>query len=84
VGIFNAVTAAVASIQAADALKILCCGAASLRLRITVLDLWAGCIRQIEQPGPQPDCPACARRVFDHPEGRQRGPSWPTNAFPAP
>jgi molybdopterin/thiamine biosynthesis adenylyltransferase len=71
-GILNAVTAAVAAIQAADALKILCGQADSLRLRVTTLDLWSGQIREIEQPGPQPDCPACGARRFPHLQpGRQ-------------
>jgi len=73
-GILNVVTAAVASIQAADALKILAGAGPSLRLRITMLDLWEGRIREVEQPGPQPDCPACARRVFTHLEAGPRGP----------
>ncbi len=71
-GILNAVTAAVAAIQAADALKILCGQADRLRLRVTTLDLWNGQIREIEQPAPQPDCPACGERRFPYLEpGRQ-------------
>lgn len=74
VGILNAVTAAVASIQAGDALKILSGQAASLKARITTLDVWTGQIRQIEQPAPQPDCPACGARRFSHLEGAGRAP----------
>lgn len=73
-GILNAVTAAVAAIQAADALKILCAGPSAVQPRITVLDLWQGSIRQAEQPGPQPDCPACARREFPHLTAGERPP----------
>ncbi|MCS7316462.1 MAG: ThiF family adenylyltransferase [Bryobacterales bacterium] len=65
-GILNAVPAAVAAIQAADAMKILCWGPQAVRPRITVLDLWEGRIREVEQPPPQPDCPACAQRHFVH------------------
>ncbi len=65
-GILNAVTAAVAAIQAADAIKILCRGPDAVEPRITLLDLWEGRIRQTGQPGPQPDCPACARGEFPH------------------
>lgn len=63
-GILNVVTAAVAAVQAADALKILCGQAGSLRLRVTTIDLWSGQIREIEQPGPQPDCRTCGARQF--------------------
>ncbi len=73
-GVLNAVTAAVAAIQASDAMKILCEGPAAVQPRITVLDLWEGRIRQVEQPGPQPDCPACALREFHHLRAPQRPP----------
>jgi len=73
-GILNAVTSAVASIQAADALKLLRGAGDSLRLRITVLDLWEGRIREVEQPPPQNDCPACTRRVFSYLEAVRRAP----------
>jgi len=73
-GILNAVTSAVASIQTADALKLLCGAGHLLRLRITVMDLWEGRIRQVEQPGPQEDCPACAGRVFSHLQAVRRAP----------
>lgn len=73
-GIVNAVTSAVASIQVADALKVLCGQADSLRLRITTLDLWSGEIREIQQPVPQPDCPACAGRRFPHLEAGDQSP----------
>lgn len=74
VGILNAVTSAVASIQVADALKILSGQSASLRPRITTFDLWAGDVRQVAQPGPQPDCLACAARRFPHLEGAAHPP----------
>ncbi len=66
VGVLNAVTSAVASLQVADAIRILCGQADQLNLRITTMDLWSGEIRQIRQPGPQPDCQACAQRRFPH------------------
>lgn len=73
-GILNAVTAAVAAVQAADAIKMLCAGPSGVQARITVLDLWQGSIRQAEQPEPQPDCPACARRDFAHLTAVERPP----------
>jgi len=73
-GILNAVTSAVASLQAAAALKILAGQAAALEPRITTLDLWTGEIRQIRQPGPQPGCRACGERRFEHLESSARAP----------
>lgn len=73
-GILNAVTSAVASVQVADALKILSGQSASLKPRITTFDVWAGDVRQVAQPGPQPDCPACARHEFPHLEGAAYAP----------
>jgi adenylyltransferase/sulfurtransferase len=71
-GVVNAVTSAVASLQVADALKVLC--RAEIRTRITTLDLWSGDVRHISQPEPDPDCPACARREFVHLEAARRPP----------
>lgn len=70
-GVLNAVTAAVAAIQAGDALKILAGSAADLRHRITTIDVWSGEIRQVSQPAPRDDCPACGRREFPHLSGRR-------------
>src|ERR1035437_6726194 len=47
-GVLNAIVSAVASIQVADALRILT--GAELRARITTLDLWKGGVRQIDAP----------------------------------
>src|SRR5260370_1029855 len=69
-GVLNVIVSAVASIQVADALRILT--GADLRARITTLDLWNGGIRQIDAPARDPDCPACARGEFPYlPEARR-------------
>jgi adenylyltransferase/sulfurtransferase len=73
-GVVNAVTSAVASLQVADALKILAGRLDSVAPRITTLDLWEGGIRQITQPAPQPECPACGRREFTWLTGKNRPP----------
>jgi adenylyltransferase/sulfurtransferase len=73
-GVLNAITSAVASLQVGDALKILAGKADELAARITTIDVWSGRIHQAAQPGPSPDCPACARREFPHLEGRHRAP----------
>jgi adenylyltransferase/sulfurtransferase len=73
-GILNAVTSAIASIQVGDALKILAGDAASLRPRITTVDVWSGEVRQIALPAPDPQCEACGQRRFVHLEGARRVP----------
>jgi len=73
-GVLNAVTGLIASIQAADALKILARGPDQVRARITTVDVWEGTLRQIDQPSPVKDCAACGRREFIHLESSRRGP----------
>jgi molybdopterin-synthase adenylyltransferase len=47
-GVLNVIISAVASIQVADALKILCGCVSQVQPRITTIDLWYGGIRQID------------------------------------
>jgi molybdopterin/thiamine biosynthesis adenylyltransferase len=63
-GVLNAIVSLVASLQVADALKILCGHAEQVEPRITTADLWYGSVRQIAMPAPDPDCPTCGRRQF--------------------
>ena len=74
-GVLNAIVAAVAALQVADALKILCGRADLVRPRITTLDVWEGGIRQIEGPPRDPDCPCCGRREFPWLEESLRPPA---------
>jgi molybdopterin-synthase adenylyltransferase len=71
-GVLGAVVSAVASLQVADALKILAGRGDLVRPRITTLDVWDGGIRQIEGPARDPDCPACGRREFPFLEESRR------------
>ncbi len=71
-GVLGPVTALIASLQVSEALKMLC-GAEPSR-RITTVDVWSGEIRQVSQPGPGEDCPACARREFPHLAGEKHAP----------
>jgi adenylyltransferase/sulfurtransferase len=71
-GVLNVIVSAVASIQVADALRILT--GAALLARITTLDLWNGGIRQIDAPARDPDCPTCARGEFPYLEETRRPP----------
>jgi adenylyltransferase/sulfurtransferase len=73
-GVLNTITAAVASLQVSDALKLLSGNRAAVRPRITTIDVWDGGIRQILQPGRDPDCPACAHGEFPHLEGAAQAP----------
>lgn len=73
-GVLNAIVSAIASVQVADALKILSGHAGEVRPRITTMDLWSGAIRQIDAPERDPDCPCCGRREFPYLEESGRGP----------
>ena len=73
-GILNAAISLVASLQVAAALKILCGKPEMVAARITTIDVWEGGIREVNQPAPDPDCPACGRREFPYLEGRRRPP----------
>jgi molybdopterin/thiamine biosynthesis adenylyltransferase len=65
-GVLNAIVAAVAALQVADALKILSGHADLVSAKITTIDVWEGGIRQIDLPPPDPECPCCGRRDFPY------------------
>jgi adenylyltransferase/sulfurtransferase len=73
-GLLNVIISSVASIQVADALKVLAGKTDAVHPRITTIDLWAVGIRQIDMPARDPDCPTCARREFHHLEESARQP----------
>jgi adenylyltransferase/sulfurtransferase len=73
-GVLGPLTSAIASLAAADALKILACGADSVTPRLTTIDVWTGQIRQIATPARDSDCPCCARREFTYMDGSHRAP----------
>jgi adenylyltransferase/sulfurtransferase len=68
------VISAVASLQVADALKILSGRADLVRARITTVDVWDGGIRQIDAPPRDQDCPTCGRREFPFLQEAERPP----------
>jgi adenylyltransferase/sulfurtransferase len=72
-GVLNVIVSAVASIQVADALRLLT--GTPLRPRITTFDVWKGGIRQIDAPVRDPECPACGRREFPYMEAGRRPPA---------
>ncbi len=71
-GILGPVTSTIASLQVSEALKLLC-GEQPSR-RITTVDVWSGEIRQVAQPGPDENCPACGRHEFPYLNGERRAP----------
>ena len=73
-GVVNAVASLVASLQVADALKILSGNAAQVRGGITTADVWSGILRQVEVRR-DAQCPACALRQFPHLEPSRRPPA---------
>lgn len=74
-GVLNVITAAIASYQVAQALKILSGHPELVEKRITTVDLWQGPTRQVEMPLQDPDCPACGRRQFSFLEETRRAPA---------
>lgn len=73
-GVLGTITATIAALQVADAMKLLAGGADKVVARLTTLDLWTGEIRQIAPPGRDPDCECCGRRNFVHLDGSRRAP----------
>lgn len=71
-GVLGPATAVIASLQVAEAMKMLC--GAPVSSRITTVDVWTGEIRQVAQPGSSADCPACGRREFPYLTGTRRAP----------
>ena len=73
-GVLGPVTAAIAALQAGDALKILSGHKDFVLTRMTTVDVWTGQIRQTAPPARDPDCPCCAKHEFPHLEGKHRAP----------
>ena len=73
-GVLGSVTATIAALQTADAMKILALGPSGFVARLTTLDLWTGEIRQLAPPLRDPDCVCCGRREFVHLDGSRRVP----------
>jgi len=74
-GVLGPIIGAIASIQVADALKVLSGQIELVRARITTVDVWDGAIRQVSMPPPDPDCHSCGRRDFIYLESSLRRPA---------
>jgi adenylyltransferase/sulfurtransferase len=71
-GVLGPLTATIAALQTAAALRILCNQQVSDR--ITTVDVWSGEIRQSGMPERDPACPCCGKREFGHLDTRRRAP----------
>ena len=71
-GVLGSITAIVASLQVAEALRLLC-GLAPTGW-VTTVDVWSGETRQVRQPQRDPACAVCARREFRYLNGALRAP----------
>ena len=68
------VTAAIAALQTADAMRILAGGTEGIVARLTTIDVWTGEIRHIAPPSRDPNCTCCGLRDFVHLDGSKRAP----------
>ncbi len=73
-GIVNAAVSLVASVQVADALKILAGKIEDVKPRLFTADVWKNTYRTVSAAERNPDCPACGRREFPYLAGRDRPP----------
>ena len=73
-GVVGPIVSAIASLQAAEALKILSGNADRVQARITTVDVWEGGIRQVAMPPADPGCPCCGRRQFSFLDSETHSP----------
>jgi len=70
-GVLNAAAGVIASIEAAEATKLLAGWPEALNSKLVSCDVWSGRFQSI-RVARNPDCRACVRREFVHLEGRAR------------
>jgi molybdopterin-synthase adenylyltransferase len=68
-GVLGAIVGVVASLQAAEALKLAAGRRAALSQKITMFDVWENRYDEVALPAADPDCPCCGERRFDYLEG---------------
>jgi adenylyltransferase/sulfurtransferase len=73
-GILNAVTSLIASLQVADALRILAGKGEIVEPRLLTADVWKNSFRTVSTKERNPECVVCGRRQFAHLDARRRRP----------
>jgi len=73
-GVLSAITMQIATMQFAEALKLLSGNKASLRGTIYSADIWTNTTRESAMPQRDPQCPACANRNFEWLAGQHQAP----------
>jgi adenylyltransferase/sulfurtransferase len=63
-GVVGPIVGAVASLSAAEAIKLMV-GQGTLNQGIIHVDVWYNTFEQFDTGGPRPDCPACGQRNFE-------------------
>jgi adenylyltransferase/sulfurtransferase len=69
VGVLGPIVNLIASLEAAEAMKLLSGRADALRNRLISCDVWTGHFQSV-RIAPNPDCRACARREFPYLDGQ--------------
>ncbi len=65
VGILAPIAHLIASIEAAEALKVLSGHPEAIRSLLYTVDLWEGTFGAVRLPGPEPACPCCGQGRYD-------------------
>lgn len=73
-GVLNAITAMIASLQVADALKVLSGNVKQVEARLLTADVWQNGIRTISTAKPDVNCRVCGHRKFEYLDGAHRRP----------
>ena len=73
-GVLPFITMLIASVQVAEAMKLLSGNTAAARRTILSADLWSGSIRETAPPARDPQCPTCGKRDFEWLAGAHRAP----------
>jgi len=70
-GVLGPITAMIASLQAAETIKLLVGDYEAVSTALRAFDLWTNDVRQVDLAGMiDPECPCCGQRRFDYLEGR--------------
>lgn len=73
-GVLAPITATIAALQCADAIRLIATGFEPFEARLTTVDIWTGEIRQVDSPRRDDNCPCCGRREFEWLDGSRRAP----------